>query len=78
MTVAWDDTFFFVEILLTNSVLDADIDDLNESFDELLLDSDAGVPDGVDGDDMAPAVVPNKLQQNLDQQFKNSQAKAGV
>ncbi|KAK6727769.1 hypothetical protein RB195_005448 [Necator americanus] len=41
------------------SVLDADIDDLNESFDELLLDSDAGVPDGVDGDDMAPAVVPN-------------------
>ncbi|KAK6046117.1 hypothetical protein COOONC_16378, partial [Cooperia oncophora] len=45
--------------LVTMSVPYADIDELNETFDELLLDSDAEVPDGVDADDMTPAVVPD-------------------
>ncbi|KAK6729315.1 hypothetical protein RB195_006394 [Necator americanus] len=38
----------------TNAI--ANIDDLNEGFDDLLLDNDAEVADDVGGDDMTPVV----------------------
>nr|CDJ86081.1 unnamed protein product [Haemonchus contortus] len=41
------------------SVTDIEMECFNKSFDNWLLDSDDEAADGSDGDDMAPAVVPD-------------------
>ncbi|CAJ0601710.1 unnamed protein product [Cylicocyclus nassatus] len=61
-----DSIIIIVSKLVTTSVAYNDIDELNESFDDLLLDSDAETPDGADGDNMSPAVVPDTDESDSD------------
>ncbi|WKY14057.1 hypothetical protein Q1695_004690 [Nippostrongylus brasiliensis] len=39
---------------------------LNEGIDKLLIDSDTEAADGVEGDDMAPALMPDSDEYDLD------------
>ncbi|VDL77416.1 unnamed protein product [Nippostrongylus brasiliensis] len=42
------------------------VDDLNEGIDELFIESDTEATDGIDGDDMAPALAPDTDKYDLD------------
>ncbi|KAK6040044.1 hypothetical protein COOONC_22451, partial [Cooperia oncophora] len=53
------------------SALNTDIDEINQSFDELLLDSDAEATSSMEGDDMAPAVVPDSDSDELDSEVSD-------
>ncbi|VDP10501.1 unnamed protein product [Heligmosomoides polygyrus] len=48
------------------SILDDIVDELNESFDDLLLDSDLEASDNMECDDKAPAIVTDSDQSDSD------------